>query len=99
MNKKELRKELELQLVKSIDAVLSKKNATVAKNIRKNTFGASKTLAKKFYKSLKTKTAVKSVHPTGGKATKSVVKKSTKTAVKKTVSAAKRSSSKAKNKK
>jgi uracil phosphoribosyltransferase len=55
MNKKELRKELEHLLVNSIETVLNKKKPTAAKSIRKNTLSASKTLSKKFYKSLKTK--------------------------------------------
>ena len=95
MNKKELRKELELLLVRSIEIVLSNKNDAAAKSIRKNTLHASKTLAKKFYKSLKTKP----VRLTGRKAVKVPVKKSAKTAIKKTVSATKRPSAKAKNKK
>ena len=55
MNKKELRKELELALVKSIEDVLSKKNSVASKKVRKTTYEASKAVAKKFYKSLKEK--------------------------------------------
>jgi len=53
MNKKEIRKELELQLLKVIDEVLSKKNASVAKKIRKTSHSSSKKIAKTFYKSVK----------------------------------------------
>ena len=81
MNKKEQRRELEHLLIKSIETVLNKKNSTAAKSIRKNTLSASKTLSKKFYKSLKTK--------------KIVVKKVTKPTAKK-VSAPKKSVSKTK---
>jgi len=59
MNKKELRKELELTLVKTIEEVLSKKNAESAKKVRKTTHEASKTIAKKFYKAMKEKTVTK----------------------------------------
>ena len=59
MNKKELRKELELTLVKTIEEVLSKKNSEASKKIRKTTYEASKTIAKKFYKSLKEKPKAK----------------------------------------
>lgn len=55
MNKKELRKELELTLVKTIEEVLNKRNHEAAKKIREITYGASKIIAKKFYKSLKAK--------------------------------------------
>lgn len=59
MNKKELRKELELILVKTIEEVLSKKNSEASKKIRKTTYDASKSIAKKFYKSLKEKPKTK----------------------------------------
>ncbi len=59
MTKKELRKELELTLVKTIEEVLSKKNPDNAKKLRKTTQEASKVVAKKFYKSLKEKAVVK----------------------------------------
>jgi hypothetical protein len=59
MNKKELRKELELTLVKTIEEVLSKKNAESAKKIRKTTHESSKAIAKKFYKAIKEKSPVK----------------------------------------
>ena len=80
MNKKELRKELELLLVKSIETVLNKKNAAITKSIRKNTFSASKAIAKKFYKSLKEKPVPKS---SPSVKVKIAVKKSAKTPVKK----------------
>lgn len=53
MSKKELRKELELLLVKTITEVLSKKDAARSKKIGKNIAEASKTIAKKFYKAAK----------------------------------------------
>lgn len=98
MSKKELRKELELLLVRSIENVLNQKNATTAKSIRKNTLGASKTIAKKFYKSLKTETksVAKPAPRKSTKAIKSTVKKSAKPAIKKTTSSIKRTSAKAK---
>lgn len=52
MNKKELRKELELTLVKSLEEVLSKRNVEVTKKIRKTTHEASKMVAKKFLKNI-----------------------------------------------
>src|SRR4051812_1881282 len=84
MNKKELRKELELSLVRSIEAVLSKNNSAATKKIRKTTFDASKTIAKKFYKSLKAtvkvapekegKKSVRSALPVSTKALKPTIK-------------------------
>jgi hypothetical protein len=53
MNKKELRKELELNLIKGMEEVLNKQNSEVSKKIRKTTHEASKKVAKKFYKALK----------------------------------------------
>jgi hypothetical protein len=58
MNKKELRKELELTLVKTIEDVLNKHNAKSAKKVRRTTFEVSKIVAKKFYKSLKQETKI-----------------------------------------
>jgi hypothetical protein len=52
MSKKELRKELELTLTKSLEEVLSKRNVDVAKKIRKTTYEASKMVAKKFMKNM-----------------------------------------------
>ncbi len=53
MNKKTLRKELELKLLKGIEETLIKQNSMVGKNIHKITRHASKTIAKKFYKTIK----------------------------------------------
>ncbi len=53
MTKKELRKELELLLTKTIEEVLVKKDSLIAAKVRKTTHAASKSIAKKFYKSLK----------------------------------------------
>ncbi|MDP1747476.1 MAG: hypothetical protein Q8L90_18020 [Bacteroidota bacterium] len=55
MSKKELRKELELTLTKSLEEVLSKRNVEVAKKIRKTTYEASKMVAKKFLKNMQPK--------------------------------------------
>lgn len=55
MGKKDLRKELELSLVKEIENVLNKLDNTVTGKIRKATYQASKLIAKKFYKALKPK--------------------------------------------
>jgi len=76
MNKKELRKELELVLVKTIEEVLNKRNSETAKKIRKTTYEGSKTIAKKFYKSLKP--TEKSL----GKRKKAVKKQMSKTVIK-----------------
>lgn len=73
MNKKELRKELELTLVKAIEEVLSKKNSEATKKIRKTTYDASKSVAKKFYKSLKEKPKAKAI-PKNKPATKAKTK-------------------------
>lgn len=59
MNKKELRKELELVLIKAIEEVLTKKNAFVPAKIRKTTYEASKNVAKKFYKTLNAERIIK----------------------------------------
>lgn len=75
MSKKELRKELELSLVKEIENVLNKLDAAITGKIRKTTYQASKQVAKKFYKALKLKTTA---------STKTVVNKPKQT---KTVSA------------
>ncbi len=53
MNKKELRKELELSLIKVIEETLNKKNPEAGKEIKKATHQASKSVAKKFYKAIK----------------------------------------------
>lgn len=52
MSKKELRKELELILTKSLEEVLSKRNVEVTKKIWKTTHEASKMVAKKFLKNM-----------------------------------------------
>lgn len=63
MSKKELRKELELILLKSIEEVLSKRNAEVAKKIRKTSQEASKMVAKKFLKNIQPIKENKAVTP------------------------------------
>lgn len=84
MNKKELRKQLELNLVKTIETVLNKSNAEAAKKIRKNTFEASKLIAKKFYKAQKTKAAPAKV------ATKTIAKAKSTAPAKRNVAAPKK---------
>lgn len=86
MNKKELRKQLELTLVKTIEEVLNKNNSDATKKIRKTTYEASKNVAKKFYKTLKAE--VKPSIKNSSK--KSEVTKTSKPAVKRTKIAAKR---------
>ncbi|MES2284992.1 MAG: hypothetical protein V4547_04825 [Bacteroidota bacterium] len=63
MSKKELRKELELTLTKSLEEVLSKRNVEVAKKIRKTTNEASKMVAKKFLKNMQSLTENKVITP------------------------------------
>lgn len=63
MSKKELRKELELTLTKSLEEVLSKRNVEVAKKIRKTTYEASKMVAKKFLKNIQPIKETKVVTP------------------------------------
>lgn len=53
MNKKELRKELTLNLLKGMEEVLNKHNNKASRKIRKITLEASKSVAKKFVKALK----------------------------------------------
>ena len=53
MSKKELRKELELTLIKTLEEVLNKQNAAATSKISKTTHEASKMVAKKFYKTIK----------------------------------------------
>ena len=60
-NKKALRKELELILVKTIEGVLNTRNVEASKSIKKITYGSSKTIAKKFYKSVRATTEKKSI--------------------------------------
>lgn len=59
MNKKELRKELELELVKTIEEQLAKKNASIAKQLKKHINTAAKLVAKKYVKQLKEKVVPK----------------------------------------
>ncbi len=61
MNKKHLRKELELSLVKTIEDLLISINPEATKNVDEIIFGASKIIAKKFFKSLKFKEEKKEV--------------------------------------
>jgi hypothetical protein len=53
MDKKALRKELEHALSKSITDTLNKRNALAAAEIKKKVEDVSKTVAKKFYKAIK----------------------------------------------
>jgi imidazoleglycerol phosphate dehydratase HisB len=54
MNKKALRKELENALVKSIQETLNTRNAIAGKKIKHKIENAAKSVAKKFYKAIKT---------------------------------------------
>lgn len=53
MSKKDLRKELEIELVKVIENYLNKSDEETTEKIRKTTYEASKKIAKKFYKAIK----------------------------------------------
>jgi len=53
MNKKQLRKELEATLFKTIEDLLISINPEAANEVSDITYGASRILAKKFYKSVK----------------------------------------------
>jgi hypothetical protein len=53
MGNKTLRKELELDLIRSIEETLNKRNAIAAGKIKKKVEEASKDVAKKFYKAIK----------------------------------------------
>lgn len=80
MNKKELRKALELELVKSIEEQLTKKNSGIAKQLKKHIETAARLLAKKYVKQLKAKaapkkTAVKSVKKASPKKAQPIAKK------------------------
>ena len=55
MNKKQLKKDLEVSLVKTIEDLLISINPDAAKHVNDLVYGASKILAKKFYKSIKHK--------------------------------------------
>lgn len=59
MSNKILRKELELTLVKTIEEVLTKVNPGVAGKIKKSTQEASKIVAKKFFKTIKSEAKIK----------------------------------------
>ncbi len=59
MSTKILRKELELTLIKTIEDVLTKVNVGAAKKVNKSTREASKTIAKKFFKTIKSDAKVK----------------------------------------
>lgn len=86
MNKKQLRKELEVSLVKTIEDLLISVNSDVAKKVNDITLGAAKIIAKKFYKNLKEvneKKASDKKKKAVKKPQKSAPKKSNKPAVKK----------------
>ena len=61
MDKKTLRKELEAALIKSIDETLDKQNAVAGKKIKKKVQEASKSIAKKFYKTIEVLSEMKPV--------------------------------------
>ncbi len=95
MNKKQLRKDLEVTLVKTIEDLLISVNPDAAKNVSDIIYGASKILAKKFYKSVKNKEEKKTASPKK-KTSKKAAKPASKPAAKKTT---KPSVSKTKSKK
>ncbi len=91
MNKKHLRKNLELSLVKTIEDLLISINPEAAKQVDEIIFGASKIIAKKFYKSIKVKEEKKvekkspeAKKKTAKPAVKSAPEKSPKPAIRKT---------------
>lgn len=53
MSKKELRKQLELAIIKATEDILNNHNAKAAQKIQKTVKKSSKTVAKKFYKAVK----------------------------------------------
>ncbi len=59
MSNKILRKELELTLVKTIEDVLTKANPLATKKIKKATQEAAKSVAKKFFKTIKLEAKIK----------------------------------------
>lgn len=63
MSKKELRKELEHILIKTLEDVLNKQNAEATKKINKTIHEASKLIAKKFSKIMKPVTDNKIITP------------------------------------
>jgi hypothetical protein len=89
MEKRTLRKELELDLIRAIAETLGKRNAIAGKQIKKKVEEASKTVAKKFYK------AIKQLNLENAETPSSTAKKS----VKKTPASAKLSKASAKKKK
>ena len=76
MNKKALRKELELNLIKGMEDVLNNHNHEASKKIRKITYEASKTVAKKFVKALKSISGNKIPVAKGDKKISSTIKSS-----------------------
>ena len=92
MNKKQLRKDLELALVKNLEDLLISINPEAAKKVDEIIFGAAKIIAKKFYKSIKQKEekeAEKKPEPAKKKAVKPLAKATPKKAVKPTVNKSK----------
>ena len=61
MNKKQLRKDLELALVKNIEDLLISIHPEACKEVDEIIYGASRIIAKRFYKSIKQKTEKKTV--------------------------------------
>lgn len=79
MKNKELRKELEAELLRSIDDTLNKRNAEIAKKIRNASHDASKKIAKKFYKAIADLSETKNVSDKKIVPIKKVVKKNPRT--------------------
>ena len=78
MNKKQQRKDLEVTLIKTIEDLLISINPDAALDVNEIIFGASKILAKKFYKAVKQKEEKKEIPAKKkivGKAAKAPAKK------------------------
>ena len=100
MNKKQQRKDLEVALVKHIEDLLISVNPEATKKVSDIIYGASKILAKKFYKSVKNKEEKKAAPAKKAAQKKTAPKKATKEATKPAVKkTTKPSVSKAKSKK
>ena len=95
MNKKHLRKNLELSLVKTIEDLLISINPEAAKQVDEIIFGASKIITKKFYKSIKVKVKEeKKVEKKASASKKKVTKPSVKSAPEKSAKPAARKTKK-----
>jgi len=99
MNKKQLRKDLELALVKNIEDLLISIHPEASKEVDEIIFGASRIIAKRFYKSIKQKTEKKTVKKQPKKTKAPTPKTTTKKAIQPPVKDKKTVDTKNKNKK